>query len=85
MSAPQVGERGTGGMHWHMEAHLLEPNLMLIVRIKQLMGDIELEAAMNLDIWVTALPAGVQHTAAPIYRRYADATGIRFTSMPRTC
>jgi len=46
-----VGERGTGGMHWHMEA------------------------AMNLDIWVTALPAGVQHTAAPIYRRYADATG----------
>ena len=34
------------------------------------------EAALALDFWATALPAGVPATdAEPIYTQYADATG----------
>ena len=32
-------------------------------------------AALWLDFWVTGLPAGATHPAAPIYSQYADATG----------
>ena len=34
------------------------------------------DAALDLDVWITALPAGTAAgAAAPIYEQYADATG----------
>lgn len=33
------------------------------------------EAALGLDMWVSALPSGAHASAAPLYAQYADATG----------